>query len=102
MVFFYILILAGFFLGASLASFSGVVVERGRKGLPPTGRSHCVCGRQLKWSENIPVFGWLKTLGKAKCCGSRIPAWYFWSELVTGVVFAGGTWLLLTSLFPNI
>lgn len=96
MVFFYILVLSAFFLGGSIASFLGVVVERGKNGKPPTGRSHCICGRQLRWSENIPVIGWLKSLGKAKCCGSKIPSWYFWSELVTGFVFATITWLLLS------
>lgn len=73
-----------FMMGASIASFLSVVVERVPQGKSIGGRSHCVCGRQLKATENIPIFGWLKSFGKAKCCGSRIPAWYFWAEVGGG------------------
>lgn len=77
-----------FMLGASLASFSGVVIERVPKGESINGRSHCACGRQLKWYENVPVFGYLLTGGKAKCCGSKLPVWYLFFELGAGIVFA--------------
>lgn len=69
-------------LGGSIASFLGVVIERVPKHETLMGRSHCACGRPLKWYENVPIFGWLRTLGKTKCCNTRIPAWYFISELV--------------------
>lgn len=84
-----------FLFGASWASFFGVVFERGRNNESIGGRSKCACGRQLKWYENIPVFGWLRTMGKTKCCNSRIPAWYFVTELLTGLVFAGAVAFLL-------
>ena len=82
------IVFMAFMFGASWASFFGVVFERGRNHESIGGRSRCSCGRQLTWYENIPVFGWLRTLGKTKCCDSRIPAWYFVSELVTGTLFA--------------
>jgi len=76
-----------FMFGASWASFFGVVFERGRKHESIGGRSKCACGRPLKWYENVPVFGWLRTLGKTKCCNTRIPAWYFITELIGGIGF---------------
>lgn len=78
--------LLAFLLGASVGSFLGVVIDRVPRREPITGRSHCACGRQLKASENIPVFGWLRTGGKAKCCGSQIPAWYLWLEIGLGLL----------------
>lgn len=82
-----VLVFLAFMLGASLASFAGVVIERVPKGESINGRSHCACGRQLKWYENVPVFGYLFTGGKAKCCGAKLPVWYLFFELGAGLVF---------------
>ena len=84
-----ILLLIAFGLGSSIASFLGVVVERGRKGESILGRSHCACGRQLKNTENIPVIGWLKIGGKTKCCNTKLPVSYLLSEIALGLLFAG-------------
>jgi leader peptidase (prepilin peptidase)/N-methyltransferase len=90
------LIFIAFMLGASLASFMGVVVERVPKKETILGYSHCACGRPLKWYENVPVFGWLRVGGRTKCCDTKIPAWYFVSELITGLVFAAvATFILI-------
>lgn len=78
-----------FMLGASIASFLGVVIERVPKGETILGTSHCACGRELKPYENIPVFGWLSIRGTAKCCGSKLPVWYLFFELGLGLLFAG-------------
>ena len=72
----------GAFLGPILASFSAVVIERGRKGLSLKGRSKCICGRQLSWYLNIPIFSYLIILGKSTCCKSRIPIWYLIYEVI--------------------
>ena len=77
-----------FALGASIASFLCVVAERGKKNETIMGKSHCICGRELKASENIPVIGYLKTRGVAKCCGSKLPRRYLYAELSLGIVFA--------------
>lgn len=66
--------------GAIFASFFCVVYERYTTGLTITGRSKCACGRELKITENIPIIGFIKCKGRAKCCGTKIPAWYFYSE----------------------
>jgi prepilin signal peptidase PulO-like enzyme (type II secretory pathway) len=53
------------------------------------GRSLCVCGRQLGWSENIPVVSYLFLLGRSKCCKSRIPSRYFITELLFPIITLG-------------
>lgn len=93
-----VLILLAFFLGASIASFSGVVIERVPKGESINGRSHCACGRQLKWYENIPVIGYLSIGGVAKCCGAKLPVWYVLFEIGLGLVFAAITAFVLFSI----
>lgn len=77
-----------FAFGASIGSFLAVVFERVPKGEPITGRSHCACGRQLKATENIPVIGWIKTGGRAKCCGAKLPARYLVFEIACGAIAA--------------
>ena len=74
-------------LGASLASFFGVLAERPLRNESIGGRSHCACGRLLKAHENIPVFGWLKARGRATCCGAELPVRYIASEAFLGVIF---------------
>lgn len=83
-----IIVFLAFCFGASIASFLGVVIERVPKKEPITGRSHCACGRQLKWYENVPVIGWLTTGGKAKCCGAKLPVWYLLFEIGLGLITA--------------
>jgi leader peptidase (prepilin peptidase)/N-methyltransferase len=83
-------------LGMVLASFLCVVAERVPRGESLMGRSHCVCGRQLDGSENIPVFGWLLSRGRARCCGAKIPARYVLSEAGLGLWCALAALLLPT------
>lgn len=91
------IVLAGVWLGvlgAFLASFLGVVAERLPRGESIWGRSHCACGRQLKWYELIPVLSWawlaLAHGDRAVCCGAKVPLRYILSEGGLGLVFAGG------------
>jgi prepilin signal peptidase PulO-like enzyme (type II secretory pathway) len=81
--------------GALNASFLCVVAERVPRGLSLGGRSKCVCGRQLKLSENIPIFGWLRARGKATCCGATLPRFYLWAEL-----YLSTAWLLAPLFDP--
>lgn len=81
-----LIILIGLFWGVIstvLSSFICVVAERTDRGEGLSGRSHCVCGRQLFWHENIPIIGWVKTKGTAKCCQNKIPTRYVIAETVT-------------------
>lgn len=78
-------------IAGSLASFAAVVVERVPAKETLWGVSHCVCGRELTATENLPVAGWLLTRGTARCCGTRIPVWYWLFEVVAAAAaFAAG------------
>lgn len=66
-------------------------------GLAPYGlakpRSACpACGHQIRWHENIPVFGWLRLGGKCAACKTRISPRYPLIELATGLLFAAAGW----------
>lgn len=80
---------AGFY-GAALASFACVVAERVPSGISIGGRSHCVCGRQLRAAENVPVLSWLVLRGRARCCGAAIPARYVLAEATAAGAAAVG------------
>jgi len=80
-------------LGMITASFLCVCAERLPRGLGIGGRSRCACGRMLRWSENIPVLGWVRAGGEAQCCGARIPVFYLLAE-----VFLGAAWAVAGAL----
>ncbi len=84
-----IIVLLFGFLGASLSSFASVVKERTKRHESINGRSHCVCGRQLKWYENVPIIGWLRIGGITKCCNAKLPASYLIGEIVGFLIFSG-------------
>jgi leader peptidase (prepilin peptidase) / N-methyltransferase len=89
---------AGFAFGAATGSFLSLVVERlprrvGISGLGTSPRSHCRCGRELAWWENLPIIGFVVLRGRARCCGARIPGSYFLLEMGTGSLWAV-CWLL--------
>ena len=75
-------VIYAFLIAPALASFLAVYVERGRAGESLLGRSHCVCGKMIPWYLNIPIFTYLSIRGKARCCGSVIPRWYFYYEVL--------------------
>ncbi len=85
-----------FVLGATIGSFLNVCVYRLPKhehlfdqlrGIwsPP---SHCPrCGRRLLLRDNIPVFGWLRLLGRCRFCRTRIAPRYPLIEAANGLLF---------------
>lgn len=86
--------LAVFVLGAAIGSFLNVCIIR-----VPAGRSivspgsTCVCGRPVRWHDNLPILGWLFLRGKARCCGAGLSPQYPLVELLTGSLFVG-FWLM--------
>jgi leader peptidase (prepilin peptidase)/N-methyltransferase len=76
-----------FFLGASLGSFSLVVVTRRIKQETwISGRSRCdACGHTLTWLELIPVFSFLFLRGRCKDCGKRIGLENVVTEIIFGI-----------------
>jgi len=72
----------GAVLGACTGSFVAVLAERIPERRSLNGRSRCVCGRPLRWFENVPLLAWPLLGGRARCCGATIPRWYWLVELV--------------------
>lgn len=74
-----------FFLGASIASFLTLVVERYPNESILFPRSHCnQCQLPLKWYLLIPIFSQLLTGFRCKYCSAKIPIQYFILELGIG------------------
>lgn len=86
-----------FFLGAILASFSGVLTERLGTGQSwAKGRSKCnACSTTLRFPDLVPIFSWLTFRGRCRHCTSRITARYAISEVVVGTLFVLGYYMIL-------
>lgn len=76
-----------FFLGASLGSFSLVVVTRRIKQENwVSGRSKCdSCGHTLTWQELIPIFSFIFLRGRCKSCGKKIGFETLTTEIIFGI-----------------
>lgn len=76
-------------LGAILASFVSVVVERVHTGASWVGdRSRCdACATTLTARDLLPVVSWLIARGVCRTCGSRIPVRLLVVEVSTALVF---------------
>lgn len=92
---FYIIIsLFVFALGASVGSFLNVVIYRIPAGLsllrPP---SHCPkCGHKLGKTENVPILGWLWLKGRCRWCHTPISFRYPLIEFFTALIFCFVFW----------
>ena len=80
---------AFFILGAIIASFVGVIVERvytGQSWL--SSRSRCdSCAKELSPIDLVPILSWVLSFGKCRSCEARISAMHLLWELVLGGVF---------------
>jgi leader peptidase (prepilin peptidase)/N-methyltransferase len=79
-------------LGACIGSFLNVVIHRLQQDDPTKrslgGRSRCPrCGAAIRWSDNIPLAGWLLLRGRARCCKAPISIRYPTVELLTAGLF---------------
>lgn len=84
-------LVAATILGACIGSFLNVVIHRlPRGGMRAFGaRSVCpACKQRIAWSDNLPILGWLRLRGKARCCGVRIAFRYPLVEGLTALAFA--------------
>lgn len=84
----------GGIMGAFIGSYLGVIayrVPRGQSIVKPP--SHCSdCGTVLRWSDNIPLLGWLILRGRCRWCGARIPLAVWLIEVVTAALTAAVCW----------
>lgn len=84
-----------FFLGASVASFSGFAIYRLRLATPDDTflkvlsypPSHCEhCDYQLGPLDLAPVFGWLIFRGRCRSCRTPVNSMYPLAEAITGAI----------------
>jgi prepilin signal peptidase PulO-like enzyme (type II secretory pathway) len=81
-----------FCLGAVSASFLNLCVFRLENSYPIKGiifgKSFCEnCKKELNWLELIPVFSFVFLRGKCLKCKSKINIFYFFSEVLLGLIF---------------
>ncbi len=84
-----LLALIGAALGGTLASYFGVVADRGWAG-SVEGRSRCDgCGRTLRWFELVPVLSFAGLRGRCRTCAARLSAVHLLREAL-GVALGAG------------
>ncbi len=77
-----------FFLGATLTSFSNLMVMRIIKSEKITGRSYCDnCRVSLKLIDVLPILGYLINRGKCFNCKETIPVKHPIIELIGGLLY---------------
>ncbi|HCR52637.1 TPA: hypothetical protein DIV48_03290 [Candidatus Kaiserbacteria bacterium] len=87
----FLLAFSFFALGAIVASFVGVLVERLYTGQGfLSGRSRCnACNTPLTPLALVPVISYVALQGRAHCCGARLPLRAPLTEALLGVLFVG-------------
>lgn len=76
-----------FFLGASIGSFLGLVIDRFPEQSILSPSSHCNgCKRRLKVWDLIPLLSQLFTKSKCRYCKAKIPYWYLGLEFLSGLI----------------
>lgn len=89
-------VVAAGILGLAIGSFFNVVAYRVPAGIPLTRESRCPhCDTAIKSWQNIPVLSWIALRGRCATCHAEISPRYPIVEALTGVAFAGVTWLFL-------
>lgn len=88
-----------FLFGSFVGSFLNVVVYRLPRNclsINKPKRSFCPsCKTQLKWSDNLPIIGWVILRGRCKYCDVKFGARYPMVELLTALLFAFAAWRVL-------
>ena len=83
-------------LGLTIGSFLNVCIyrlPRGESVVSPPSRCPS-CGRELRWFENVPVFGYLFLGGRCRTCRSPVSPMYPMVEAATALVFLLQYWQL--------
>lgn len=91
-------VILGLFFGATIGSFLNVVIYRMPRGLSlaEPKNSFCPnCKHQLGVPDLFPLLSWLMLRGKCRYCKVKVPARYFFVELITGSIWCGIWWQYL-------
>ncbi len=83
--------IVGFWLGAVIGSFLNVVIYRLPRAISLGNPAHSFCpscGHRLEARALVPLLSWAFARGKCVYCGAKVPARYFWVELVNGALWA--------------
>lgn len=77
-----------FVIGAVLGSFLNVVIYRVPRGESVVGPpSACPsCGTRLRWSDNVPILGYLLLRARCRYCGAEISPRYLIVEVLSGLL----------------
>lgn len=84
--------IVGLFVGAAIGSFLNVVIYRMPRGISLGKPKHSFCPNckhQLGIPDLVPLFSWLFLRGRCRYCLKKVPARYFFVELMTGSIWAG-------------
>lgn len=83
-------IILAFIVGTCLGSFAqaaGLRLNRGEDIVRAPSRCRN-CQRTLSWRDNLPLIGWLKSMGRCVTCGDKFSPMYMLVELAMGLVTA--------------
>lgn len=89
-----VVVVLGFIIGACLGSFAQAValrLNRSEDFIRPASRCR-LCDKRLSMIDNLPLIGWIKTLGFCRQCGGRFSVSYLLIEVIMGVLAAGLVW----------
>ena len=80
-----------FAFGACVGGFLNVVIYRlpRDKSLVRPGSACPGCNKAIAFYDNIPLVSWLMLGGKCRNCKTSISFRYFVIELLTAIIFAG-------------
>ncbi len=84
-----------FIVWTAFGSFGSVLIRRMKSEIDKEvvlsivcWRSQCPhCNKTLNFLQLIPLFSWLFTRWKCSFCGSKVSSFYFWLELISGIIF---------------
>ncbi|RLS59171.1 MAG: prepilin peptidase [Planctomycetota bacterium] len=98
----FLALMAVFWIGACIGSFLNVCVHRFPRANSlwdqlrsiSVKSSHCPrCLTDIRWYDNIPIFGWLSLHGRCRACGQSISLRYPAVELFNALLFVLVYWL---------
>ncbi|MDY4762010.1 A24 family peptidase [Streptococcus thoraltensis] len=85
-----------FFIGATIGSFVGLVLDRFPEKSIVSPSSHCfACQTRLKWYDLLPIISQLLTKSRCRYCQANIPIHYALIEIGYGLLSLLAFWQIL-------